>query len=226
MDDLINEYAANFSEFLIDNGLSSDQLGLRDIEYISQSSFDDIQNATLNNILDNGEYTADDILNYHVQKINYIGSLINQRAFDKKWNDIKHESPDQMKQRLDAYKKAKNDKFKQAQTDGKSQAEQAAVAQEQSSIRNWLKTATVEEIDTKYEETKAQLDEQIQEFDRFVESIDPTTQLGADLNKALNKANALAETANNSTATKVRALSLYVDQFLKQYQGAENEQAK
>lgn len=226
IDDMIGEYEAEFVNFLHENDLERNQLGLEDIDYISQSGYDDIQNAGLNNIFNNGEYTADDILNHHMQKMLYIGSIINKKAFSDRWQDITHESADQMKQRLDAYKKAKNDKFKQAQTDGKSQSEQAAVAQEQSSIRNWLKTATVEEIDTKYEETKAQLDEQIQEFDRFVESIDPTTQLGADLNKALNKANALAEAANNSTATKVRALSLYVDQFLKQYQGAENEQAK
>lgn len=226
IDDMIDEYEAAFANFLHENDLEENQLGLQDINYISQSDYDDIQNAGLNNIFNDGEYTADDILNHHMQKMLYIGSIINKKAFSDKWQDITHESVDKMKQRLDAYKKAKNDKFKQAQTDGKSQAEQTAVAQEQSSIRNWLKTATAEEIDTKYEETKAQLDSQIQEFDKFVESIDATTQLGVDINKALNKANALAEAANNSTATKVRALSLYVDQFLKQYQGAENEQAK
>jgi len=177
-------------------------------------------------MMDAGTYETQELNDYREARNNYIGANIAKRAAQNKWNTIQNESAEKMKERLDAYKKAKDDKFKQSQMDGKSAEEQAKVVQEQSSIRNWLKTATVEEIDTKYEETKAELDEKIQEFDAFVESIDVSTQLGQDLRKALNKANALAEVANNSTSTKVRALSLYIDQFLKQYEGAENEQAK
>ena len=128
IDDMIGEYEAEFVNFLHENDLERNQLGLEDIDYISQSGYDDIQNAGLSNVFNNGEYTADDILNHHMQKMLYIGSIINKKAFSDRWQDITHESADKMKQRLDAYKKAKNDKFKQAQTDGKSQAEQTAVA--------------------------------------------------------------------------------------------------
>lgn len=128
--------------------------------------------------MDAGTYEAQELDDYREARNNYIGANIAKRAAQNKWNTIQNESAEKMKERLDAYKKAKDDKFKQSQMDGKPVEEQANVVQEQSSIRNWLKTATVEEIDTKYEETKTELDEKIQEFDTFVESIDVTTQLG------------------------------------------------
>lgn len=128
--------------------------------------------------MDAGTYEAQELNDYREARNNYIGANIAKRAAQNKWNTIQNESAEKMKERLDAYKKAKDDKFKQSQMDGKPVEEQANIVQEQSSIRNWLKTATVEEIDTKYEETKAELDEKIQEFDTFVESIDVTTQLG------------------------------------------------
>lgn len=226
LDEIIEAREKEFKAFLQEHDLSEDQLGLESAEYINQIPQHEVLNVGMASILNNGNYDMQDVLNYELQKREYFASIATANAFSKKWEAVQNESPEKMKQRLDAYKKAKDDKFKQSQVDSKTKEEQAEVAREQSSLRNWLKTATVEEIDTKYEETKQQLDSKIQEFDAFVESVDASTQLGADLRKALEKANALAEAANGSTSTKVRALSLYVENFLKQYQGAENEQAK
>lgn len=226
IDAVIEEREKEFRSYLEETGESANQPGLMNAEELRQMSVEDLMKSSMVSVFNDGDFDIEDQKSYLQQREDYFGARAYQQVASKMWDSIREESPEQLKQRLDSFKKARNDKFKQSQVDGKSEQEQASLAKEQSSVRDWLKEATIEQIDTKREETKQQLDSKIKEFDDFVESVDSSTQLGNDLRNALKKANALSEAANNSSSAKVRALSLYIDQFLKQYEGASNEQSK
>ena len=226
IDSVIEEREKEFKSYLKETGEDLNQPGLMTAEEVKQMSVEDLMKSSMVSVFNDGDFDIEDQKNYLQQREDYFGARAYQQVASKMWDSIREESPEKLKQRLDSFKKARNDKFKQSQVDGKTEQEQAALAKEQSSVRDWLKEATLEQVDTKREETKQQLDSKIKEFDDFVESVDSSTQLGNDLRNALKKANALSEAANNSSSAKVRALSLYIDQFLKQYEGASNEQSK